>query len=661
MVRTDGWVGRILWVDLSSGRMEERDTLTYGRDYLGGRGIAAKIAWDEIPPGVRAFDAENNLLIFMTGPLTGTTAPFSGRVAVCGVSPQTFPHEWFTRSNMGGRFGAQLKYAGYDGLVLTGRAEGPVYLWVHDGKAELREAEGLWGKGTYATQEALRAEHGRGIACATIGQAGERLSRIAIVNSDTESAAGQGGFGAVMGSKRLKAIAVQGTGAVRVARPEEFFARCRTIVREVKHPFGSPTLAEAQDPRPDHIAKYGERRYGCSQQCTVHCSRHYRRVPRVVTEGPKMSGQMHCVSPLFQGFPQSFYDWKVGFEAGFELTTLTNDYGLNHWDIILGIAPWLRACQEAGLLTQLDGDAIDLDSPVFWVNVVQRMARREGTGDMLAEGGRRLPALFGLGEDEIHDLYPGWGFAGHWDGHGDHANYIIYPFWLVSFLQWAVDSRDAFSSGHGYAEGLMVWTPLLAGERGLTWEQIKAVGPKVYGAEHATDVRSDYEDKAVPAFFHTRRSALKDSLSLCDWIFPRIFSNATEDCVARADGMYGPSYEYLLYTAATGEELEEEEMHLASERILNVERAILIRNNGRSRADDLTVIPHFETPENEVNPFLGEPQRGERKKLLKLLEEYYGLAGWDARTGRPMPARLDELRLGTLARELEERGLITGE
>jgi len=203
-----GWTGKLLRVDLSDGSTREQDSLPL-TPYIGGRGFGARLAWDELEAGIGAFDP-GNLLMFLAGPLTGTTAPFSGRGEVCGLGPQGWPVEWFTRSGMGGHWAPEMKYAGYDGVVIKGQAEKPVYLWLHDGKAELKDAAHLWGLGTYETQQRLLAEHGRQVKVVAIGQAGERLSRIAIINSETESAAGQGGFGAVMGAKKLKAIVVGG-------------------------------------------------------------------------------------------------------------------------------------------------------------------------------------------------------------------------------------------------------------------------------------------------------------------------------------------------------------------------------------------------------------------------------------------------------------------
>ena len=210
-----GWTGKILRINLSSGETSTIDTMKYVPDFIGGVGIASRIAWEELSPGVDAFDPEN-LLFIMVGPLTGTLASGAGRVEVLGIAPQQHP-PILSRSGMGGHWGAELKYAGYDGVIVEGKAENPVYVWIDDGQVEILDASSLWGRGTYGITTALRAIHGKRTRVISCGQAGERLSRIAVIQTETGNAAGQGGYGAVMGSKNLKAIAVRGTKGVKIA------------------------------------------------------------------------------------------------------------------------------------------------------------------------------------------------------------------------------------------------------------------------------------------------------------------------------------------------------------------------------------------------------------------------------------------------------------
>jgi aldehyde:ferredoxin oxidoreductase len=216
---THGWTGKLLYVDLTTRKIDVRDTAPYVRDYIGGRAMASRIAWDEIPAGIDAFAQENRVII-TTGPLTGTLSPTSGRTVMSGVSPRTYPKPWYTHSTLGGWFGPQLKYAGFDAVVIHGSADAPVYLEIRDDKARLADARDLWGLGARQTQLTLKQRLGEQAEVLTIGPAGESLVRFATVQHSEENAAGHSGFGAVWGSKKLKAIAVRGTGGVPVADPD---------------------------------------------------------------------------------------------------------------------------------------------------------------------------------------------------------------------------------------------------------------------------------------------------------------------------------------------------------------------------------------------------------------------------------------------------------
>ena len=290
--------------------------------------------------------------------------------------------------------------------------------------------------------------------------------------------------------------------------------------------------------------------------------------------------------------------------------------------------------------------------------LLRKIALREGMGSVLAEGGRRAAEILGMGQELADELYAAWGFAGHWDGRGDHANHIVFPYWLVTALQWAMDTRDPISSGHGYGQNLMRWGPFSSQKEALPWEQIKAIGKEVYGTEKTVDPESGYDEKAIPAVWHGHRSVLKDSLPVDDQIFPRIFSRHTEDGYARADGMEGPAFEYHLFVSATGMDLTEKELDEACERVFNIERALLVRNYGRAREDDETVIPYFEQVENWENPILGARERVHREKFLRLMDEYYRLREWDLKTGRPTRGKLEKLGLREVADELERRHLL---
>jgi len=237
LFRYGGWAGKVLWVDLTRGKVVPRELdESLALSFLGGTGFAAKWLWDMATPDVQPFSPENPL-IFATGVLTGTIFPQASRYVVAARSPLT---DIYGEAHAAGHFAPELKFAGYDAVVFTGRSDKPVYLYVEDGGAELRDASHLWGRTTYEAEDMIKEENGDPfIKVAVIGQAGENLVRFACVINDHGRAAARSGMGAVMGYKRLKAVAVRGYSAVRVARPEELYEVYMEEWRRrmLEHPF----------------------------------------------------------------------------------------------------------------------------------------------------------------------------------------------------------------------------------------------------------------------------------------------------------------------------------------------------------------------------------------------------------------------------------------
>ncbi len=631
-----GWAGRILLADLDRGEARCIPTSDYAAQALGGRSLGAALAWDLVRPGMDAFDPGNPLM-FLSGPLAGSMAPSAGRITVCALSPQCYPKPWFSRSSMGGDLGHQLKAAGYDGVVVIGRAPRPVYLCITTQGASIEDAEGLWGLGIMATQATLQGRHGARAQVAAVGQAGENLSRIASIGVNEGSAAGQGGFGAVMGSKNLKAVVAYGEQRTRMAHPEECRAFLRAMAQEYVADRERRSRLQGLAGRPPG------RRAPCGRGCLFPCATRYEGVRGTIHPDRAYAGVAQCASFRYGGSRDGF--WNLGFDAGFELNMLANDWGINHWDVLKGLYVWLAMCRRDGLLAEIGGRAVDPDDPRFWYDVLAAIATRSGPlAEVVADGGRRAIALTGLMPEDARQLYTGWGYANHWDGRGPRGNTINYPFWLVSALMWISDTRDPMGGAHGYAQNMTNASPFT--QKVISWEGLQALGERYFGGPAAMDPLSDGEGKAEAAIFSLRRSVLKDSLIVCDRVFPRLFTSLTEDGMPRILGVAGPDCEAELLRLVTGWELATADLDRIADRTLALERAQQARDLGRTRQDEQHVMDYFcATLEEKPNPLLGERRSADPALLEDLVRRFYALRGWDPLTGLPTKETLTALGL----------------
>ena len=328
-----GYAGKILRVDLSSGGCSEMDTADYADSFLGGRGIAASIYWDEVSPDSGALDADNRL-IFITGPLAGFTGLSGSRWGIYGKSPTTEP-ETYSYCNLGGSWGARLKFAGYDGVVVHGRSEKPVYIFIDDGAAQVRDASHLWGLDAVETRKALKAELGASTRVAAIGPAGENMVTYAIVLAD-DDASGSSGFGAVMGSKGLKAIAVRGDRRPAAADPQAL----RRVADEARRlTEGMPMVQKELMPGP------GMKRtacYGCIRGC----------IRALCREQDGTYGKYMCTSAQFYSDAvKSYYgEWQPeSSEVPFHAERLCDRYGVDT-NTVAAVMVWLGRCYAAGVL-----------------------------------------------------------------------------------------------------------------------------------------------------------------------------------------------------------------------------------------------------------------------------------------------------------------------
>jgi aldehyde:ferredoxin oxidoreductase len=635
---SNGWCGRILEVDLSSRRFSERETRAYAADYLGGRGIATRIYWESAEARAGAFDPAN-LLIFMTGPLGATGAQGASRFVVAGKSPMRRP-EGFCCGNLGGYFGPHLKRAGFDGLVISGASDAPVYLLIEDGQAELRDAASLWGKGVYATAEQLKAEHGRTVRYVAAGVAGENRCRSATVLTDNEGSA-TGGFGAVMGSKRLKAVAVLGSGQPAVADPERLKRLNREAVRlNRREPLHLPFPQ-------DQVCRTGK---ASCYQCGLDC------LMRSTLQTASGRSMVRKCQAMFVYFPWVMRRPGEPAETALAATGICNDLGICTMEMA-NIIQWLDACHRAGspIIAQTGLDMSALGTRAFFEALARMIARRQGFGDILAEG--LLRAGDALGDDATRH------FANEVAGVGDGATYSAreYP---MNGLLYAFEPRQPIAMLHEVSRLVGFWVMHQADPASspVDSDVFRAAAGRFWGHPDAWDLTT-HAGKAQAAAAIMDRTLAKDSLMLCDSAWPLMVSWNTPDRVG------DPSLESRIFAAVTGLDLDEAGLKSCGERIFNLQRAVLLREGRRPKTDDILAPFNYTDPVQSVfmNPEVIVPGAGDAVVSKKgavldpaafeaMRGEFYALRGWDAASGCQRQPVLDALGLGDVAGQVASLG-----
>ena len=614
-----GWTGKILRVDLTERRWSVEPTERYAERFIGGIGIGFKIFWDEVSADVGAFDPENRLIL-APGPLTGTLAPGSGRFELVSKSPRSYPKETVTRSGMGGFWGSELKYAGYDALVIHGRADTWINLWIHDDTVEFRDAGEYLGEDTYSTQIRFRKEldHRAKILC--IGPAGENLSRLATILSETSFASGMSGFGAVMGSKNLKAIGVRGKNPLRIADPERLVEVSKTVRKlsegHVTREYGTRVLNEKE--QKEFINRYRKRNTGCFG-CPVQCFA-YLDVPD--------AGQsaVHCVSYFYHSPSTRYYGHSLERDqAVSDGYVLTNRYGLDAF-AIRNIVSLLKDLHEAGHIQAQPELPLDkIGSREFIQKLTESIATRRGIGDLFAEGGARAADRIKGGWEFASRYYPAQGS----EAHGSVRNQPGIA------LQWALDSRDPIIDQHAYRR-LSVSYQNDPQPYTLTLKHARAISRTLFGSEEAID-HSTFGYKPEAVVWAQNRSMVIDILVLCDWVFPVICS------FGMGDRTGDTSLESQLFSAVTGYDITEEQLNTAGERVWNLGRAIMVQE-GRTRDQDTLHESYFTARNGE--------RAVPRKDFEDAKTRYYQLRGWNESTGLPTREKLDQLGLSDVAADL---------
>jgi aldehyde:ferredoxin oxidoreductase len=607
-----GYAGKILHVDLTTGKTyTEPLNEEYAKNYIGGIGLGMRLWLDNSNAGVDPFSPENPLVL-ATGPTSGTIWPTGGNGhAFVAKSPQSYG---IGESKSHGSFGTELKRAGYDAVIFHGKAEKPVYVWIDDDSVQILDASHLWGKSPAETEDTIKEELGDYyIRVAAIGPAGEKLVRIACIINEKTRAAGRCGMGAVMGSKNLKAIAVRGTHDVTVAKPDEFLEFVKEFHERMKGPatkkyrtLGTPenvlvhnalhcmptrNYNNAHFEAAEKVSgEYLNERYvakiiGCSS-CAMRCEHIC-----VVTEGP-YKGAMARVEyePLWALGPYCGIDRLDAVIKGSELC---NYYGMDSISagVIVGFA---MDCFENGILTAKDMGDIEarFGNHEALVKLLEKMGKREGVGDILAEGVKFAAEKIGKGAEKLAQHIKGVEVTGY-----------DLRCLKTAALGFAVSFRGADHNRHGaYAFDVKGKFNRLKYEKG----RAKAV--------------KDIEDVYT----------IIDSLIICKF----------------SRGTYYKEFEDLakLYTLVTGWETTPEEMRLKGERINNLARVINVRE-GLGRKDDHLPYKVMNAPIPDEGPSKGAYVTQEELELM--LDDYYEVRGW-TRDGVPSPEKLKALGMDDL-------------
>ena len=595
----NAYAGRTVRVDLSRGRItKETIDLRLARAFVGGRGLGTKILYDEINPKVDPL-ASANKLILAAGPLTGTSAPSGCRWMAITKGALTGA---VACSNAGGDFGPELKYAGYDMIIVEGVAKHPAMLVIDDDSVELCSAHKLWGQNVHATEDLLHEQLGGDFKCVSIGPAGERLVRFASIMNDKNRAAGRSGVGAVMGSKKLKAIAVRGSGGVTVADPKRFRAVCLDALEKLQagtvglRRYGTASLLNVINARgvlPTRNFQSGQfegaeaisgeaiaeriliRNRACFG-CPIACG----RVTAVKNGKYAGSGE----GPEYESI------WALGADVGVDdlaaatkANYICNELGMDPITAGATVACAMELYEKGAITEKQAGCKLSFGNADALVDLMTKIGYRRGFGNVLAEGAARVARKFGKPE-----LFMG-------------VKKQEFP---------AYDARGAVGMGLQYATS----------NRGACHVRGYMVARELLGGAQKMDPFTP-EGKAAATIAVQDLTAALDSSGLCLFI---TFAIGAPELLA-------------MLTAATGFDYDLDEMLRAGERIWNLER-LFNQRAGLSRKDD--TLPKRLLAE----PMPAGPAKGMTVPLDKMLPEYYQLRGWDAE-GKPTRQKLASLGL----------------
>ncbi|MDW7711437.1 MAG: aldehyde ferredoxin oxidoreductase N-terminal domain-containing protein [Deferrisomatales bacterium] len=624
-----------LEIDLSTGNIERVETDPDGmRRHLGGQGTAAKILWERVQPELTPFSTDN-LLIFSTGLLHGTPVPGANRTFVDTFSPQT---DRYSHSVFGGYFGPEMKHAGYDKLVIRGRASGLVYLHIHDDRVEIRDARHLSGRGALETADRIREELREPDAqVAAIGLAGENRVFMASIEHDVASASR--GVGVIMGDKRLKAIAVRGTRDVNVARPSELMEKCLRMQMEIRdNPHCGDSMAHGEGDE-FHVENFAWGNARTRMRGYWNKEREDRWKALEESIRARWVGCYNCAKgchqairypgrrPYFQKCYSKLTYAMAAFEEldfDYDILGVTQEYGLDGYSTpqVLAFAVELY---EAGILTDQDLPGFPAKGAERFFYLVEKVVRRDGIGDVLANGVYWAARQIGKGAEAFdHNTMK------KFEQVPIKLGMINYPY----FLMYATGEKMNITQ----IEGSFPQQPIEDIE-----ERERFVANWEAAPERFKKYLMEWEPKQHPS--------VEAAINICDWNETMHYvDDALGTCAFLSSfrGQFGGRPPYHLYnlpefiSLASGLDIDSDGLWEVAARNRNLVRALNVRR-GLRRRDEAPPADHWKHRDPEME--------------TTLLDAYYELKGWNAE-GIPTEETLRRLSLDEVADDFRERGIL---
>ena len=697
-----GWAGKMLRVNLTTGAITTESTDPY-KEYIGGMGLANKIMYDEVPAGTDPLSEEAKI-VYAVGPLTASGVPLAGRTTISFLSTFSKDH-LVVDAHCGGMIGARIKLAGYDAIIVEGKSDKPVYLHIKDDTVEIKDASFVWGLGTRATTEALNRVEGNRACVATIGPAGENLLPYAVMMNSRNHSAGAG-LGCVMGSKKLKALVVEGNGSVNVKDPQALADLSDYMLREVVGSNNNHVVPSTQqewaeyydkgtrwtarkglywadaegepietgEPKPGEIntvgyrcmkttkdegpeaEKYTIKMNGC-HSCPIHCYSDMRIPGSAEHGGFEITGNT-CV-PNFpylymigilgenaggvKNFSESGVIWNQAIGSTVDDLGLWCNYAQLYRDIAHCVAKGIfKRVLPEDEYNMFDWDAFKNDDPSIMVKILRHIAQNDNEMSYLGHG----PIVW----------------CKRWN---DMEWFDTTASCLINYRGWPVHHAHECFGQVGAVYNMMfnrddmIHSAVNFQGCGLPIEKKREIAKEVWGGEDAIDEDKNYtpmnEHKAKFCWWSIVTDVLHDSLTLCNWVWPMTMSpSKTRDYRGDLD------LESKFMKAVTGEDITTEELYKRGAAIMTLQRANTMRGMGtndfRGVHDVYTEWPFTKDP--DIKPFTAGTDKMEKEDFQTALTMVYKEFGWDEKTGAPTADSLDNYNLTDVKEDLQSKGLL---